>query len=43
MANFETILFDLGGTLYSYSSIRGAVREVIREAAGRLGSNEVET
>jgi FMN phosphatase YigB (HAD superfamily) len=36
-ASFETILFDFGGTLYSYSSIRGAVRKVIREAAERLG------
>ncbi len=39
-ADFETILFDFGGTLYSYSSIKGALRKVIQEAAERLGSNK---
>ncbi len=39
-ANFETILFDFGGTLYSYSSVNPPLREVIQEAAVRLGSKE---
>ena len=39
-ANFEAILFDLGGTLYSYSSIHRPLRKLIQEAAERLGSNK---
>jgi putative hydrolase of the HAD superfamily len=39
-ANFETILFDFGGTLYAYSSVNRPLREVIQEAAKRLGSDK---
>jgi HAD superfamily hydrolase (TIGR01509 family) len=38
-ASFETILFDFGGTLYSYSSVNPPLRTVIQEAAERLGSD----
>jgi FMN phosphatase YigB (HAD superfamily) len=39
-ASFETILFDFGGTLYSYSSVNAPLRRVIQEAAERLGSKK---
>jgi FMN phosphatase YigB (HAD superfamily) len=39
-ANFETILFDFGGTLYSYASVNPPLREVIQEASVRLGSDK---
>lgn len=38
-ASFETILFDFGGTLFSYSSVDPPLRRVIQEAAERLGSS----
>jgi HAD superfamily hydrolase (TIGR01509 family) len=39
-ASFETILFDFGGTLYSYSSVNPPLRELIQAAAVRLGSDK---
>lgn len=39
-AGFETILFDFGGTLFSYSSVDPPLRKVIQEAAERLGSDK---